>query len=106
MKKIGIDWKTVEELVKDILIKYPFTRDSDSLLECMIVQELGYGDHTFTDVMTNRKEYNIPKLATIERARRKLQEKHIELRASKEVEKERFNLQNEYEEYALDKTLL
>ena len=101
-----IDFKNTESLVEEILTKYPFTRNSDRLLECMIVQELGYGEYLFTEVMIRSKELGIPNFATIERTRRKIQAKNSSLKADENVEEERFNLQNEYTNYAIDKVLL
>lgn len=101
-----IDFKNTESLVEEILKKYPFTRNSDRLLECMIVQELGYGEYLFTEVMIRSKELGIPNFATIERTRRKIQANNNSLKADDSIEEGRLNLQEQFSNYAIDKVLL
>lgn len=96
------EFENIESLVISVLREFPITRDSDALLDAMIVQKLGYGNHNYIDVMSNRTKYGIPALSSIERIRRKVQETHSELKPSPEMQAVKANLEKDYIAYALN----
>lgn len=96
--------KTIEDKVRYVLEKYPQTRGDDFQLVGS-VWIAGYGLNPsipWASVFGDHKELGLPSWGSITRARRKLQEKHPELRADKEVEEIRMNEQAEYIGYALE----
>lgn len=94
--------QSTSALVKEILEKYPATRDSDQLLYYRVCEALNEKSLTanFGYVLLNRKDFMIPSIETVGRCRRKLQEKNPELRASSKVQGFRDELQLEFREYA------
>ncbi|MGX8834328.1 hypothetical protein ACWG0P_08940 [Amedibacillus sp. YH-ame6] len=98
MSKIKFD--STEALVLSVLENYPFTRNSDQILECVIVEQMGFGEYSFSEIMMRRRELGIPKFSTIERVRRKLQSKYPNLKANEVVTQARMDLQAEYKQYA------
>lgn len=95
MKKII----TLRDEVKEIMINFPNTRDSDEALYCRYLQEK-YGiiakECTFYMVMNMQFRNEIPKQESVERCRRWIQEHFEELRGkSYEARQEE---QEEYKE--------
>lgn len=95
----------LKDLVKDILLKNPKTRDSDERLYLEVLRLRGF--YLQPNVFENYKNYNLPSFSSISRARRKVQEderkdKDIEdwkLQSTKTVEKYRRQLEKEYRNY-------
>lgn len=96
------EFETIETLVISVLVEFPFTRDSDAMLDAMIVQKLGYGNRNYVDVMSNRSKYGIPAFSSVCRIRRKVQEEHAELKPSNEMQTVKANLEQDYIAYALN----
>ena len=83
---------TVNEDVKKILMEFPMTRDCDINLSLYYYQQfcgINPANLTLLDFMKRIKSGNLVSLSTIERARRKVQEQHIELRGTKYEDRQR-----------------
>lgn len=96
--------KDLEKVIKPILEEKPQTRDDDYLLYAELIAKyvpkaLEYPARTF---LQYHNELNIPNIKSVERARRKVQEKHPEL-ASERARKKRAEEQQAYVGYALDR---
>ena len=96
--------KTIEDNVRYVLEKCPGTRGDDFRLVGSVWIACYDLDPSISwaHVFDKHKELGLPSWGSITRARRKLQEKHPELRADKEVEEIRMNAQAEYIGYALE----
>ena len=94
MAKINI----IETRVKELLENVYETRNSDELLYVTYLETYHYIDFG-KNVFVNYKEYNLPSFKTIERARRKLQEKYSYLEAELKTEENRKYKETEYKEY-------
>lgn len=70
------------DLVKDILERYPISRDSDKRLIWEVLGRRGFLDN---GVLTWEKFRDAPTFESITRARRKVQEIHPSLQASEKV---------------------
>ena len=98
--------RTTTDLVKAILIDKPDTRNSDNLLYSEVLEHIGQaegvniGRMAICDVLRNMKHLQLPTIETVGRCRRKLQEKHPELRASVEVSALRSEREGAFIEYA------
>lgn len=98
----------LRDLVKDILLKNPKTRDSDERLYLEMLRLKGF--YLNPNVFVNYKRFDIPSFSSVSRARRKVQEDERkdkciddwELQSSKTVEKYRRQLEKEYRNYYKD----
>ncbi len=92
---------SLENKVREVLKRDPKARDDDRILALDLWVNL-YGvdpRSSIADVMRNTK---LPSQESIGRARRKIQEKDESLRGSKQKEKIRMAMQEEYIAYALE----
>ena len=89
--------KSLENVVFQILSDYPIARKDDRFLVTAVYSRYVDVDSSFREVM---KDYTLPPFESISRCRRKIQETHEELRADSDIEQIRFDLQEEYIEYA------
>lgn len=95
----------LKDLVENILLKNPKTRDSDERLYLEMLRLRGF--YLEPNVFVNYKSYKLPSFGSVSRARRKVQEderkdKDIEdwkLQSTKTVEKYRRQLEKEYRNY-------
>jgi hypothetical protein len=95
MSKINI----IEPRVKEILEQIPKTRENDELLYSIYIEK--YHDIQFSkEIFINYKDYKIPSFKTIERARRKIQNKQNCYLASEDIFEKRREAEQEYREYA------
>lgn len=95
MKKL----KHIELKVHEILLENPDARDDDNLLVSEYLKSLGYGDFTeIANEILNKKIATMFK--TVERTRRKVQEKNPDLRG--EVWIRRHLAQEDFVQYALE----
>lgn len=96
--------KDVEHRVKNILVDFPETRDSDEVLYYFIIREDPVLKHVgdIYDILIKRKEFGLPSLESVGRTRRKLQEKFEDLRGTKWATRYRKLKEEEYRAYALD----
>lgn len=92
----------VENLVKQALIKNKSARDDDHLLyiEVVYIIDPGLVNVNFMMNFKNARQLGLPPFESVSRARRKLQEKYPELRATSKVENARKEKQMEFEEYS------
>jgi hypothetical protein len=85
--------------VREILLANPRARDDDNLLASEYLKSLEYED--FSHIANEIREKKIATmLKTVERTRRKVQEKNPDLRG--DIWKKRHLAQEEYVEYALE----
>lgn len=92
----------IEDIVYQVLEKYPDARSDDFILIVrvyMAIKENSVVRNSFLDIMFNHKEYGLPSFHTITRTRRKVFEKHPELKPEK-ITKKREELEIEYKEYS------
>lgn len=92
--------KKLEDVIKPILEKYPQTREDDFLLYAEIIDQhnpelLGLSARAF---LLGHNVFNVPNIKSVERARRKVQEKHPEL-ASERAKRRRAIEQQAYVQY-------
>ena len=87
------------EEVRNIMIRFPSTRDDDMLLYAMFCVERGSVgvDETFYNVLTSAKRRAIPSYESVTRARRKVQECEPSLRG--ERHKARKQEEEEYRDF-------
>ena len=90
------------DVVYDVLTEFPETRDSDYKLFLKVCDKVCENPSVlklpFDHVLKYRKTLGVPNFESVGRARRKVQEEHILLRSSAEVQTEK----NITEEMVLD----
>lgn len=92
--------KDLEKVIKPILEEHPQTREDDYLLYAEVIKQyspklLEYPARTF---LMYHNELKLPNIKSVERARRKVQEKHPEL-ASERAKRRRAIEQQAYVQY-------
>lgn len=77
--------KSMEKIVYEVLNFSPLARKDDYVLMWLVCEKLtpDLCNKPFGDVMYNHKDFKLPNWETVTRCRRKLQEKHPELRNPK-----------------------
>ena len=92
----------VEKLVKQALIKNKSAREDDHLLyiEVVYIIDPALVNVNFVMNFKNARQLGLPPFESVSRARRKLQKKYPELRATSKVENARKEKQMEFEEYS------
>ena len=97
-----MDFKNTTNLVKDILIKNPLTRNSDPHLYIEVMMRLNPNatKMPFAMVLRNLTDLGLPLYDTVTRARRKIQREHPELQGTERVKRIRAELEEEYKEFA------
>lgn len=84
--------KTIMAVVKDVLEREPFCRNSDSFLELEVLKvyakDLGLdiGEMTVDTLYKNRVAWGFPKSESIRRTRQLIQAKHQELAPSEPID--------------------
>ena len=102
MEKLG----KITDDVKEILEKDAAARDSDNVLMYKYLGIIGnrinvdFDRVSVTSFFKNVGKNGIPSLETVGRCRRKLQEKHPELRGSEYVERKRREREDDFRSYA------
>ena len=92
------EFKTTEEMVKDILTKRPATRDDDFILYGWVLYYNGISlDQSLRQFLGGAARAGVPAFATVTKCRRTLQGKHAELRG--ESFKARQDMQMIYKTY-------
>jgi hypothetical protein len=92
--------KKLENVIKPILENQPQTREDDFLLYAEVIKEY-YPDLlniTTGTFLVSHKFLNVPNIKSVERARRKIQEKHPEL-ATERAKRKRATEQEAYMQY-------
>ena len=94
--------KNTTELVRQMLQKYPDTRNSDDMLYFRVCESINviYVNLPFYAVILNRKKYNFPAFESVRRTRQKLQAEFPELAAVSIVEDARDVNEKAFREYA------
>lgn len=93
---------TVEQKVEKILREYEDARKDDFILIYRVFKEYNKNavtTETFYKIMLNHYDYNLPAIASIMRARRKIYQKYPELKPEKVTQK-RKEKEEEYKEYS------
>lgn len=87
----------IENIVQDILIRFPYTRDDNFILIYEVYMEINplLLDKDFKYMLLNHRELSLPSFESIVRARRKIMEKNPSLNPSKRIKQ----LRNENEDY-------
>lgn len=93
-----------QDVVKNTLIKYPETRNSDNVLYvrvCNLINPRAC-TYSFSYVLQHLSELGLPKVETVRRTRQKIQAENPELRASDRVTDGRYENYKVMKEYALN----
>ena len=90
------------DLVKDILVRFPDTRDSDMYLYYKVVNELNPQavSMPFGSVLLRLDELGLPCFETVRRTRQKIQAEHPDLKGSVVVQSLRSVNEEIFKEYA------
>lgn len=93
---------TIEEVVERVLREHKDTRKDDFILIYRVFKEINENAvirEQFHHVMLNHKEYKLPAIASIMRARRKVYERYPYLNPKK-IKEFRKGKEEEYKEYS------
>lgn len=91
-----------EEVVERVLRQHKDTRSDDFILIYRVFKEINENAvirEPFYQIMLNHKEYGLPAIASVMRARRKVYEKYPYLKPER-VSKYRKDKEEEYREYS------
>ena len=90
------------DIVKQLLINDPKTRNSDNHLYCCVVKSINADAlcKPFWEVLEYMNDFGLPCFETVRRARQKIQAEHPDLKASDVVESLRSVNEEIYKEYA------
>ena len=93
----------IEDLVIEILMADSAARNSDDALYFKVIQRINSEalDAKLGHILTGFNAYNLPRFATVSRARRKVQAQRPELCGDKKVSKGRQEKAILFEEYAV-----
>lgn len=97
---------TTSELVKNILEKYPETRNSDNILYIKVCSTIGQENGidinkiSMPYLLMNLKELKMPVFETVRRTRQKIQAEFPHLSADADVEAQRMLNEETYRQYA------
>lgn len=96
------DLYKVENMVLEILLWDEQARNSDDYLYFKLCQRLDNSvlNEKLGDVLLNFKGFDLPRYASVSRARRKLQAKYPELKATDKIKERRLEREILFEEYA------
>lgn len=102
---MAIDFDSVIDATRQVLKTYPNTRNDDGFLVSKVIETMNPAIKglKFNFVMENRKALGLPSFETITRARRKIQANHPSLRAIKQVEEARADLEEEFKAFSRGK---
>lgn len=94
--------RQTSEIVKQVLMEQPDTRNSDDLLYIRVCARCNNiaVNLPFHRVLLNRKEMNLPPYESVRRSRQKLQAKYPELAGTGDVEAQRILNEETMKEYA------
>ena len=98
--------RKISNLVHEILINEPACRSNDNILYWRVLQVIGSRNGIDVEKMSvptllfHMREYGLPSIESVGRARRKIQEQCQELCAEDTVEAHRMLLEEEYRQYA------
>ena len=94
---------TTENIVKECLEQYPEARDDDYYLMLVVLNKIAPNELSkrYYDILKQGSNRPIS-FKSVERARRKIQEKYPELKASEKVQEARLENENIFIEYAIE----
>ena len=94
--------KTTEELVKEILTRFPDARNSDDVLYIKVCQRIDAISINlpFKDIILNRKAHGYPAYVSVARSGRKLRRMYPELSGNDTVEGHRKVNEEVFKEYS------
>lgn len=98
-----MELERTEDIVLKVLQKYEQTRSDDFVLVYAVYREINFNVATidrFSEVMLNHKKYGFPSFGSVTRARRKIFEKHPELKPTKITKNRKKAEEEEYKEYS------
>lgn len=94
--------KKTQDLVQEILMEEPKARNSDMYLYYMVCLKTDASvlGMPFAQVIMNLNKLNLPPIASVDRARRKIQKLYPELKSNKKVKEMREEQEETYRKYA------
>lgn len=94
--------KTLKDMVRQVLIQEPATRNSDDILYYRICEKINKGciNLPFCQVIVNRKDFGIPSFESVRRTRQKIQAECPELSSNEEVKSMRSTNEKIFREFA------
>lgn len=99
------DIHKIEHMVQEILEQDINARNSDDYLYYSVCQRVNAAllEHRLGDVLLGFNGLNLPRYASVSRARRKIQAKFPNLKATEEVKEMRLEREIIFEDYAKEK---
>ncbi len=91
----------IHEMVKDILTRFPETRNKDSYLHCRLLETYYGSGYVYQPYIITLQDESLPSIESVGRARRKCQELYPELRADDNTQAARELKEEEYEDYVM-----
>lgn len=97
------DLRTTHAVVREVLIKFPVTRNSDNALYVKVCEKVNPDviSKPFWDVLARSDDYGIPNFETVRRTRQKIQHDNPELAGSDDVQAHRSLNEEAFKKYAL-----
>ena len=94
--------RTTQAIVKEVLLKHPFTRNSDNALYVKVCEKVNPAviSKPFWEVLARIDDYGIPQFETVRRTRQKIQHDNPELAGSDGVEAHRMLNEEAFKKYA------
>lgn len=94
--------KTLKDMVRQVLIKEPATRNSDDFLYYRICEKINKGciGLPFCEVIMNRKDYGFPSFESVRRTRQKIQAESPELSSTDDIQAMRSTNEKIFREFA------
>lgn len=102
----GHELKTTADIVKDMLMRYPETRNSDNVLYLKVLELIGWKNGIDINSMSiprflmHMKDYGFPCFESVRRTRQKIQASCPELAGNDTVEAQRVLNEEVYRDYA------
>ena len=96
-----MELKQYGDIIEKVLKENPETRSSDNLLYLKTIEEIKPGSSSLSiaTVLRNLKEYKLPQFETVRRSRQKIQSENKDLLGSKETQRRRHQLEEEFHDY-------
>lgn len=105
---MNTDLKTIKEVVMAILKDDARARNNDGILYLRVLEYYGcvndvdINGMTVPNFLQYREHYKLPNSESVRRARQKIQARHPELAARKDVAEKRMEKEREYRAFALE----
>lgn len=98
--------KKIQDMVHGILIDYPETRNSDTILYYRFAQQVGMAKGVdilnlpFGGVLLEMKKLDLPSIESVGRTRRKIQERYPNLAGDEKIQQMRDDQEETYRLYS------